>query len=418
VAKFRLLWLSVVVSLAVLTGGASSALADKRVALVVGNSAYKVVPPLANPKNDARLMADTLRSLGFTLVGGGAQLDLDKAGLDSVVESFGNQLQDADVGLFYYAGHGVQVRGANYLIPVSANPTKEADVDFQMLDANAVLRQMESAGTKLNLVILDACRNNPFGGRGLRTTESGLAQMRAPEGTLISFATQPGAVAQDGATGNSPYTKALAQAIRKPGLDVFRTFNEVGLAVASATNGAQQPWVSLSPIKGDFYFAGAPNAAPVINSDPCGAAADHWRSAEAINTRAIFEDHLARFPSCAFAGLARARIEALNKVAVTPTPAAPGPPPPTTKTYSKVGNLACFSKAEYPDSWREEASLCAPYGCNFGKMSQDACLTLGARKRSKTVIHGNSGTTRTNECWLQHSCGDLRPHSEFTLFRM
>jgi TIR domain len=88
------------------------------------------------------------------------------------------------------------------------------------------------------------------------------------------------------------------------------------------------------------------------------------------------------------------------------------------KTYSKVGNFACFSEAEYPDSWRGEASLCGPYGCNFGKMSQDACLTLGARKRSKTVIHGNAGTTRANECWLQHSCGDLRPHGEFTMFRM
>jgi hypothetical protein len=87
-------------------------------------------------------------------------------------------------------------------------------------------------------------------------------------------------------------------------------------------------------------------------------------------------------------------------------------------TYSKVGNFACFDKAEYPDSWREEAPLCAPYGCNFGKMSQHACLALGARKQSKTVIHGNTGTTRANECWLQHSCGDLRPHSEFTLFRM
>ena len=90
----------------------------------------------------------------------------------------------------------------------------------------------------------------------------------------------------------------------------------------------------------------------------------------------------------------------------------------SAETYSKFGNFACFGEAEYPDSWRAEASLCTPYGCNFGKMSQDACLTLGAIKRSKTVIHGNTGTTRTNECWLQHSCGDLRPHSEFTLFRM
>jgi len=236
--------------------------ADRRVALVIGNSGYQSVARLTNPANDAKLIAATLQSLGFALIGGGAQLDLDKAAIDRAVQSLGNELPGADVALFYYAGHGVQVRGSNYLVPVDANPVKEADVDFQMLDINTVLRQMESAGTKLNLVILDACRNNPFGGRGLRAAGSGLAQMRAPEGTLISFATQPGNVTYDGSDGNSPYTKSLAQAMRKPGLDVFKTFNEVGLAVSNATGGTQQPWVSLSPLKGDFYFAGLPTTAP------------------------------------------------------------------------------------------------------------------------------------------------------------
>ena len=242
--------------------GAASALADKRVALVIGNSAYQNVRPLDNPKNDARLIADTLRSLGFNLVGGGARLDVDKAAVDRAVQAFGAQLQGADVGLFYYAGHGVQVSGANYLVPIDANPVRQSDVDFQMLDANVVLRQMADSGAKLNIVILDACRNNPFGDRSLRGGTRGLAQMQAPEGTLISFATQPGNVAQDGTDGDSPYTKALAQAMRKPGLDIFRTFNEVGIAVASATGGAQQPWISLSPIKGDFYFSGAPTVVP------------------------------------------------------------------------------------------------------------------------------------------------------------
>jgi hypothetical protein len=248
------------------------ALADKRVALVVGNSAYRSVAILDNPANDAKLLADTLTALGFTLVGGGAQLDLDKPALDRAVQAFGAQLAGADVGLFYYAGHGVQVRGENYLIPVDANPTKEADVDFQMLDTNLVLRQMEGAGTKLNIVILDACRNNPFGGRSLgvgrardaendrvRAATGGLAQMQAPEGTLISFATQPGSVAQDGAGGNSPYARALALAMRRPALDIFQTFNQVGLAVKRATGGVQQPWVSSSPIDGSFYFVPPPS---------------------------------------------------------------------------------------------------------------------------------------------------------------
>ena len=229
--------------------------ADKRIALVIGNSNYQSVSPLANPRNDAALIAETLRKVGFTLVGGRAQLDLDKPAFDRAVQTFGNELMGADVALFHYAGHGIQIRNVNYLVPTSANPVKESDVDFQMVDVNLVLRQMEGSGTKLNLVILDACRNNPFGGRGLRGAESGLAQLRAPEGTLLSYATQPGNVALDGTGSNSPYTSALALAIQRPGLDIFQTFNQVGLQVKRATGGSQQPWVSSSPIDGSFYFA-------------------------------------------------------------------------------------------------------------------------------------------------------------------
>lgn len=226
----------------------SPAQAEKRIALVVGNAGYQNITPLANARNDATLIAETLRGVGFTLIGGAAQVNLDKPGFDKAVQAFGNQLIGADVALFYYAGHGVQIRGSNYLVPISANPVREADVDFQMVDVALILRQMEGSGTKLNLVILDACRNNPFGGRGLRATEGGLAQIRAPEGTLLSYATQPGNIALDGSGSNSPYTSALADTIRKPGLDVFQTFNQVGLLVKRATGGSQQPWVSSSPI--------------------------------------------------------------------------------------------------------------------------------------------------------------------------
>jgi hypothetical protein len=254
--------------------------AEKRIALVVGNSAYKNITPLDNPSKDASLMAETLGLLGFTLVGGRAQLDLDKGAMDLAVQSFGRQVQGADVALFYYAGHGVQVSGANYLVPVGANPTREADVDFQMTDVNLVLRQMQGSGTRLNLVILDACRNNPFGSRGLRASDGGLAQMRAPEGTLISYATQPGNVAQDGSDGHSPYTKALAATVRTAGLDVFQTFNQVGLAVKRATSGAQQPWVSSSPIDGTFYFVPPTQTAPpqVAAMQPDPLPADRLRA--------------------------------------------------------------------------------------------------------------------------------------------
>ena len=294
--------------------------AEKRVALVVGNSAYESIAPLENPRNDARLIAKTLVGLGFTLIGGGAQLDLTKAKLEAAIQEFGKALPGSEVGMFYYAGHGVQVRGANYLVPIGANPTREADVDFQMIDVGLVLRQMDGSGTKLNLVILDACRNNPFGSRGLRSAASGLAQIQVPEGTLISYATQPGGVARDGEDGNSPYSKALAETIRKPGLGIFDAFNQVGLLVKRSTGGAQQPWVSSSPIDGNFYFSGAPGniaitAPPPLAPDPCGQALIHWESANSIATLEVYQDHLRLFPKCSFAGLAKARINEKNKVA-------------------------------------------------------------------------------------------------------
>jgi uncharacterized caspase-like protein len=312
-----LAWLALIV--------AAPAAAEKRVALVVGNSAYRNVTPLDNPANDAKLMASTLRGIGFTLVGGGAQLDLDKAALDSAVQSFSTQIQGADVGLFYYAGHGVQMRGANYLVPVGANLTREADVDFQLVDTELVLRQMEGAGTKLNIVILDACRNNPFGGRGLRATTGGLAQMQAPEGTLISYATQPGNVAQDGAEGNSPFTRALAATIRKPGLGIFDAFNEVGLVVKRSTGGAQQPWVSSSPIAGNFYFAGqsagaqavapppAATAPPAAASSASDEAARAWSVIQNTASIAVIEDFIRQFGKTAYGSMARARLEEMKK---------------------------------------------------------------------------------------------------------
>jgi uncharacterized caspase-like protein len=244
----------------------SCAMAGERVALIIGNSSYVNIPPLGNPNNDAKLISNTLRDAGFKIIGGGPQLNLNKASFRKLIESFGKDLEGAEVGLFYFAGHGVQVRGTNFLVPVDANPTIEADVDFQMVDINLVLRQMEGSGTKLNLVVLDACRNNPFGNRQIRSTASGLAQIQAPEGTLISYATQPGNVALDGVDGNSPYSRALAQTISRGGLDIFQSFNEVGLKVKKMTGGAQQPWVSSSPIDGVFYFSRAPDTSQYGNT--------------------------------------------------------------------------------------------------------------------------------------------------------
>jgi uncharacterized caspase-like protein len=241
----------------------TAAHAEKRVALVIGNSAYQTVPKLPNPTADAKLMSDTLSSLGFFVVGGGAQLDLDKTGFDEALRQFGNELTGADVALFYYAGHGVETHGLNYLVPVDAHPADEGDVFMQMVGMSAILDQMEKSGTRINLVLLDACRNNPLRDRGVRSMTGGLAQMQAPAGTLISFATQPRSVALDGVDGHSPYTRALAKKMRHPGFGLFKTFNEVGLAVEKKTQGRQLPFVSSSPIPGSFYFAGKPASADV-----------------------------------------------------------------------------------------------------------------------------------------------------------
>jgi len=243
---------------AIVHSGSAPNADGRRVALVIGNSRYEYVPALSNPSHDAELMAATLRSVGFKLVGDRALIDLDKPAFESAVQRFGDEAEGSNIALFYYAGHGLELNGANYLAPVSTNPTKEADVALQMVEAQSVLRQMEDSGAKLNVVILDACRNNPFAGRGLRATNGGLGEMQAPTGTLISYATQPGEVAGDGSGRDSPFTQALAEAIPLPGVDILLLFNKVAVTVQNRTGGNQQPWTSHSPIDGEFQFTETP----------------------------------------------------------------------------------------------------------------------------------------------------------------
>jgi hypothetical protein len=331
----RLVALAILLSIAAFVP-ASAQQSGRRVALVIGNGAYRSVERLANPSNDARLVATTLQVAGFTLVGGGAQLELDKPEFDQMVQQFGKALQGADVALFYYSGHGMQVQGSNWLVPVDANPTGPKDLDFQMIDANLVLRQMEDAGTKLNLVILDACRNNPFALRGVRASGGGLAEMHAPEGTLISYATQPGNVAADGDTADSPYTTALVDAIRQPGVDVFHIFNQVGLMVKQETAGAQQPWLASSPISGNFYFFNGPvKVQPPAAMD---AEAVFWQSISASQNPADFGAYLRRFPGGDFSELAQNRLAALTASAVSSPAADTSSPSVSFRAPSPTGD--------------------------------------------------------------------------------
>lgn len=231
------------------------ALAEPRIALVVGNGAYAAVNPLANPVNDAELMAKTLEGLGFSVT---LVRDADKAAMARAVADFGSALRAGGpeaTGLFYYAGHGVQSFQRNYLLPVDTALQNAADLDLVAVDAEAVLRQMASARNKTNIFILDACRNNPF--RDLADlTDNGLAEMKAPTGTFIAYATAPGEVALDGADGHSPFTRALSGMMVSQGMPIEQLFKEVRVAVLAATGGAQTPW-DTSSLTGDFTFAAA-----------------------------------------------------------------------------------------------------------------------------------------------------------------
>ena len=231
---------------------------ERRVALVIGNSAYKD-SPLLNPVNDARGMAAALRGLGFEVVFGE---NLSQADMKRSIRAFGEKIRNGGVGLFYYAGHGAQVKGSNYLIPVGSTITSEEEVEYESVDVGLVLAQMESAHNRLNIVILDACRNNPFA-RSFRSTQKGLASIDAPAGTLIAYATAPGSVASDGSGGNGLYTQELLKYMKQPGLSIEQLFKQVRASVRSRSEGKQTPWESSSLV-GDFYFSGSSGAAPSI----------------------------------------------------------------------------------------------------------------------------------------------------------
>ncbi|MFK5979272.1 MAG: caspase family protein [Rhizobiaceae bacterium] len=232
--------------------------AGKRIALVIGNSNYQHISPLANPQNDAKSMATTLSEAGFLVTSliNGEQNQMKRALLD-----FGRSLREEGVeaGLFYYAGHGVQVHGENYLVPVNAQIASEDEIDLEAINVNDFLQVMNSSNASINIVVLDACRNNPFAGSS-RSGVRGLASVDAPKGTLIAYATAPGDVALDGDTNNSPYTAALTKAISNgSGKTIESVFKTARREVLSATNDKQVPW-ETSSITGDFYFHPSSNA--------------------------------------------------------------------------------------------------------------------------------------------------------------
>jgi hypothetical protein len=225
---------------------------EKRLALVIGNANYEFGGTLANPENDAKAMAKALRNLGFEVL---EQTNADQKSIKKAIDEFGKKLKAYDVGLFFYAGHGIQLKGSNYLVPIDANINSENDVEYDCVNAERVLANMEDAGSKINIVILDACRNNPFERSWTRSTQGkGLAFMNAPSGSLIAYATSPGTTASDGSGQNGLYTSALLKHLATPNITILEMFQHVRSTVMEESHDTQVPWESTS-LKGNFYFA-------------------------------------------------------------------------------------------------------------------------------------------------------------------
>jgi hypothetical protein len=319
---FALLVAPLGVALWLVWSGEASAAA--RVALVVGNGDYAAeIGKLKNPTSDAQMMADTLTGLGFEVA---LVTDADQKAMKRAIREFGQKLRATGpngIGLFYYAGHGVQVDGENFLLPVGAEIQAEGDVELEAVSASSILSQMQFAGNAVNLVFLDACRNNPLT-RSFRSGSRGLARVDAPRGSFVGYSTAPGDVSVDGESNNSPYALALVEELNTPGISIEEAHRAVRGKVLAATNQRQTPWDSSS-LTGPVVLKDVTIVAPIAPatpapapSEPSGGASTQqaellfWDSIKHSDNPATFEAYLTQFPNGVFAGLARAKIAELE----------------------------------------------------------------------------------------------------------
>jgi hypothetical protein len=313
---FRHALLKFIVPTALLLG-TQSAFAESRLALVIGQSAYRSVPALPNPANDARAVTQMLTDSGFEV---STAADLSQGQMREAVSDFAGKVAAKGVdtvALVFYAGHGLQIDGENFLVPIDIDPKREADIPIQAVRLNDILNTLTSVPSKMRILMLDACRNNPF--PDLKTAGSGLAivdaKVGAP-GTFLSFSTSPGAVAEDGSGSNSPYTNALLAAGKEQNIPIEETFKRVRLAVNKVTEGRQTPWDSSS-LTEDFRFSGASVAGPKPAAAPKKSVAEWTRDlkgkpVEAANelivadgTDEAYEAFAGLFPQTALGRLAR-----------------------------------------------------------------------------------------------------------------
>src|SRR5882672_9099472 len=324
---FLLPLLAAAVILASAASAATTTGSQRRVALVIGNSAYQYAPHLPNPTSDAEAMAASLQKLGFEVTKG---IDLDRTETEMIIRQFSKSLPGADVALLFYAGHGIQVGDQNYLIPVDAQLGDETDLHFEATDLNLVMDLM-SREPRVSLVFLDACRDNPFAqtlARSMGSTRStsigrGLAIVDASAGSFIAYATDPHQVALDGNGAHSPFTAALLSHMEQPGLSISDMMIEVRNDVLTATEQKQRPW-DTSSLTTPFYFTPAVAVATAEAGSPASSGNDavatpavdkevvFWQSIQNSNSPAQFQAYLDQYPNGTFAALARARIDELK----------------------------------------------------------------------------------------------------------
>jgi uncharacterized caspase-like protein len=322
-------YLSILLSLIVMMFSAQSAMADKRVAFVVGNGAYKNVAQLPNPPIDAKAMAGVLRNVGFEVVEG-TNLTRDK--MTEKLLDFGKRAQGADVAVFFYAGHGIAISGTNYLLPIDADIKSEMDVKLGAAINIDLTLDQTMGDAKVKLVFLDACRDNPFAAKIKATATrgvsvgQGLAEMKSGEGTLIAFATGPGQTALDGTDGqNSPFTRALISHITQPGVEIQQAMTEVRAQVNEETSKGQLPWghtnligaVYLNPAKpAPAATAAAPSVspapAPVASAAGNDIELEYWRSVKDSKKPEELNAYVTQYPNGQFKALALSRIAALE----------------------------------------------------------------------------------------------------------
>lgn len=287
------------------------AMASERVALVIGNAAYQTAP-LKNPVNDARAISTRLEALGFVVT---RLENATRAEMGDAIARFEQSLGPDKVALFYFAGHGIQVRNRNFLVPVDADLRSESRARYEAVDVGGVVEAMEFAKSKVNFILLDACRDNPFRS-SMRSAKRGLAPVDAARGTLIAYATAPGDVADDGDGDNGLYTASLLDALKVPGLTAEEVFKRVRASVDEQTNGQQTPWESSS-LTGNFIF----NALATINivepkpdTTKLSVELAYWNSIQASQSVALLEAYLRRYPDGQFAEIAAIKVAELRAV--------------------------------------------------------------------------------------------------------